>query len=140
MSKIAKALTQAATEVVADRLQSVANATTGISEPSARTLAQEAVRTAVASPVVQNAIEAATPQPIAWWKSQAVVGNIVAIVLSGGTIVALFKTGTASAETLSVPVGTLLANGVALYGRITTTRPIAGTAAAERVADAAKVA
>jgi hypothetical protein len=138
---IVTALAAAGTEVVADRIKAAAS-TAAVSDHAARTLAAEALQTVVETEAVQTAVAAVLPKPIAWWKSQALWGSIVAgagavVTVSPDVLTALAGSFPEHAATLTKIAGSITtALGIynAVRGRITTTRPIAGTEAAQRVA------
>ncbi len=137
MSKIATALKKAAAPKIAAEIMSAAVLPAGMSTIAAERIAQGLAEDIAAAPATQAAIEAVAPAPIAWWKTQSIVSNVVAILIALATIYALFRTGTANEVTLTGPVGIILANGSSIYGRVTARRPIAGTQAARDAAAAA---
>lgn len=135
--KIASAIQSAGIGVITDRIKVAANNPVLGTERNAMLAAQEAVSAVVQSGAVRDAIAAATPTPIAWYKSQALWGAIVAatptlVMLIGRYFGVEFTEGEAAeiVSQISAVVGGL----VAFYGRVTTTRPIAGTEAASKVA------
>lgn len=89
--------------------------------PNVPGLDASAVRTATravtegVAPVVENLTNR---EP--WHKSRVLVGNVTAVVLSVVGLYTLLRAGVTDAEIISVPIAALVANGYAIYGRVTT--------------------
>jgi hypothetical protein len=144
MSKtISTALVAAATSTVAATIQDAVNSGAVVRPDTAANLATEAVQKAVATPVVQDAIAAVLPQPIAWWKSQSLLGILAAAfgfitfaASNAPQIATLFPDYAQQIIFWGGAITTVIGLYNGASGRVTTTRPIAGTAAADKVASA----
>jgi uncharacterized protein (DUF697 family) len=141
MSKaITSALLAEATSAVAATIRDVASSGSVVRPDAAANLASEAIQKAVATSAVQDAIASVRLDPIAWYKSQALWGGILALapslVIFAGQRFGFEVTDGQAAEIVS-QVTAIAGAILALYGRVTTTRPIAGTAAAAKIEGAA---
>ncbi|MFC7053802.1 hypothetical protein ACFQI3_14010 [Hansschlegelia quercus] len=137
MSKaITAALVAAATSTVAATIRDVAISGAVVRADAATNLASGAIEKAVAMPSVQDAIASVRAEPIAWYRSQALWGGLLALapslVIFAGQRLGFEITDGEAAEIVS-QVTAIAGAILALHGRVTTTRPIAGTAAAAKV-------
>lgn len=88
----------------------------------------DAIAAKVIDRVLSNPTVAQVTTPIEWWKTQSIWGSIISVasVLAGALGYAVSAEDQAVLAASLAAVGVAIGNGLAVYGRLTTTRAIKG--------------